>query len=375
MSELVMQSSDLAARPLPNVNVTIRPGVMSDVPFVDSLQKMHTKQVGWMPTAQLEGHIAGGNVLIAEERHEGTEARRHEGEPTDDGTHSVPSSLRASVPIGYCLFKDRYFKREDVGIIYQLNVAPGKQRGLIGASLIKAAFERSAYGVKLFCCWCAQDIEANHFWESIGFVPLAFRAGSRGKTDGGARREGRVHIFWQRRIRAGDTQTAYWYPSETSGGALRENHIVLPIPPGTHWSDAKPVVLPGAGVPGFPGVEMNTQKALEGESEKKQCRRPAKKVAAPIRKNTASAGGLRFAPLPEPKAEKPAKPAGAKREKREKQRNDPKYIAAARELRDRWLEQVNAQPLVGQGMYDVTRAIDDQTRVETVEPMKLPAAA
>jgi hypothetical protein len=33
--------------PLPRVNVTIRPGVMSDVPFLDSLQKLHTKQVGW----------------------------------------------------------------------------------------------------------------------------------------------------------------------------------------------------------------------------------------------------------------------------------------------------------------------------------------
>lgn len=38
---------------LPQVDVTIRPGVPSDVPFLDSLQKLHTKQVGWRPTAQL----------------------------------------------------------------------------------------------------------------------------------------------------------------------------------------------------------------------------------------------------------------------------------------------------------------------------------
>jgi hypothetical protein len=30
---------------------------------------------------------------------------------------------------------DRYMKREDCGIVYQVNVAPGRQRGLIGAAL------------------------------------------------------------------------------------------------------------------------------------------------------------------------------------------------------------------------------------------------
>lgn len=113
-----------------------------------------------MPTAQFEGKIKLGHVLTAEV----------------DGER-----------VGYCIGNDQYFKRDDVGIIYQLNVVPGKQRGFIGASLLKAQFERSAYGCKLYCCWCAQDIEANHFWEAMGFVPLAFRAGSAKKA--------RMHIF------------------------------------------------------------------------------------------------------------------------------------------------------------------------------------
>ncbi len=92
-----------------------------------------------------------------------------------------------SEPVGYCIGNDQYFKRDDVGIIYQMNVVPGRQRGFIGASLLKAQFERSAYGCKLYCCWCAQDIAANRFWESMGFVALAFRAGSEKKA--------RVHIF------------------------------------------------------------------------------------------------------------------------------------------------------------------------------------
>ncbi len=71
MSEIVLQSNAIAPRPLPQVDVTIRSGVMEDVPFLDSLQKLHTKQVGWMPTAQFEGKIKLGHVLIAEEVNSG----------------------------------------------------------------------------------------------------------------------------------------------------------------------------------------------------------------------------------------------------------------------------------------------------------------
>jgi hypothetical protein len=119
-------------------------------------------------------------------------------------------------PVGYLISADRYFKRDDVGIVYQMNVVPGRQRGLVGATLLKAAFDRAAYGCRLFCCWCAQDIAANRFWEAMGFVPLAFRTGSRGK---GAKGASRTHVFWQRRVRAGDVTTPYWFPSQTTAGA------------------------------------------------------------------------------------------------------------------------------------------------------------
>ena len=115
MPEIILSSNAVTLRPLPQVNVSIRPGVLSDVPFLDSLQEMHTKQVGWMPTKQFEGKIKLGHVLIAE----------------SDGE-----------PVGYCIGNDQYFKRDDLGIIYQLNVAPTKQRGLIGATLLKAMFDR-----------------------------------------------------------------------------------------------------------------------------------------------------------------------------------------------------------------------------------------
>ncbi|MGN6625774.1 MAG: hypothetical protein ACTHLN_04070, partial [Tepidisphaeraceae bacterium] len=59
------------APPLPQIDIAIRPATLADIPFMDALQKLHSKQVGWMPTKQFEGKIAAGHVLIAEERREG----------------------------------------------------------------------------------------------------------------------------------------------------------------------------------------------------------------------------------------------------------------------------------------------------------------
>ncbi len=229
MSEIILQSAVATPTPLPQVDITIRPGTMDDVPFLDALQKKTTKQVGWMPTKQFEGKVAAGHVLIAEKN----SPQRHgeHGDQLDDSGRSPCAPCLRGEQLGYLIGNDQYFKRDDVGIIYQINVVPEMRRSLVAASLLKAQFERSAYGCKLYCCWCAQDIEANRFWEAMGFVPLAFRAGSEKKS--------RVHIFWQKRIRKDDTTTPWWFPSKTAGGSIREDRIVLPIPPGTHWSDAK----------------------------------------------------------------------------------------------------------------------------------------
>src|SRR3954452_19242609 len=211
--------------PIPKFPINVRPATMEDLSFIDGLQKIHTKMVGWMPEKALVGKIKLGHVLVAESD-EATKARSDEGEEkneiaTSPAFPSVASSLRRSVassPLGYLIGNDQYFKRDDVGIIYQMNVVPGKQRGFVGATLLKAMFDRAAYGCRLYCCWCAQDIEANRFWESLGFVPLAFRAGSEKK---GPKGSSRVHIFWQRRIGQGDQATPYWYPSQTNAGAIR----------------------------------------------------------------------------------------------------------------------------------------------------------
>jgi len=98
--------------PIPRIAISIRLGVMSDVPFLDSLQKLHTRQVGWMPTKQFEGKIKLGHVLIAEgNRDVETERRNAEVKGADDAgsAHCVSRSLRLSVstPIGYLIGNDQ----------------------------------------------------------------------------------------------------------------------------------------------------------------------------------------------------------------------------------------------------------------------------
>lgn len=72
--------------------------------------------------------------------------------------------------------------------------------------------------------------------------------------------------------------------------------------------------------------------------------------------------GFSFASAP-----KPAEPAAIttpaakpKRTPKPKRKNDPQLVAAARELRDRWLDEVNAGrylPTAANAKYDVTRQI------------------
>src|SRR5690242_129421 len=119
-------SSAIVPIPLPRADVSVREATLADVAFIDSLQKLHERQVGFMRTSWIEGKIKAGQIVVAAEA---------------DGT-----------PVGYCISTDRYQKHDDIGIVYQMNVLPGRQRAFVGATLLRAVFDRAAYGCKLFCC-------------------------------------------------------------------------------------------------------------------------------------------------------------------------------------------------------------------------------
>ena len=372
--------------PVPRSPISVRAATPSDLAFIDQLQRVHTHMVGWMPGKQLEGKIALGQVLIAEQI--GTADDADDADLKTANTNSSAQSAQSAVtPLGYCIAHDQYAGRDDVGIVYQLNVLPLKQRNLIGATLIKSVFERAAYGCKLFCCWCAQDIQANWFWESCGFVPLAFRTGSASKQ--------RIHIFWQRRVRADDETTPYWFPSLTKAGAVREDRLVLPIPPGTHWRDCKPVILPGITVepelpktlPGGAPIRIRPEQPQYSAAQKAVLRRAQSKhlKGVPLgKKAVITRSGIKYVDRTDfvPELDAPdvlAEPPKPKRAPKPRQINDPKHVAAARELRDRYLEHVNGEQanerwlIAPGGKYDVSRVLPAPTQNEKDEARMIAA--
>ena len=95
----------------------------------------------------------------------------------------------------------------------------------------------------------------------------------------------------------------------------------------------------------------------------KKPRAPKTKVVKPP---SQPSGGLWFAPASpakgSPEAKAAAKAAPPK-PKREKLKNDPKVVEAARELRDRYIEEINAAPHLllppsANGKYDVSRQLE-----------------
>ena len=324
--------------PVPQVEIRIRKGTHEDIDFMDSLQKQHGKALGWFPRKQFEGYVEQHGVLVAES---------------------------GGQRVGYVLYKDRYGGRDDVGAIYQLAVEPGLQRKCVGAALVKAVFESAAYGCRLFCCWCAQDLPANKFWEGVGVVPIAFRTGSRGR---GKKKEPRTHILWQRRVIAGD-EHPWWYPFQTKGGAVREERLVFPISPGVHWSEAKPVILPEEARKPKELIEAERLQLEASEAEKKAKRKArVKKVEKVVDPRAGMiqisvAGKTKWIPAPGKATETPgatgsfqcettvlARPleesSGTQTKPAPKPllKHEKAAIAFCRELRDRWQERVSEEP-------------------------------
>jgi hypothetical protein len=109
-----------------------------------------------------------------------------------------------------------------------------------------------------------------------------------------------------------------------------------------HWRDAMPRVLPGGGEsPQLENSQARRNRAPRSKTEKQP--------------QTKALGRLWFAPAAPPAAANPEK---TKRPPKPKGKNNPQHIAAARELRDRYLEQVNSGNLLlpqKRGKYHVAR--------------------
>jgi hypothetical protein len=139
----------------------------------------------------------------------------------------------------------------------------------------------------------------------------------------------------------------------------------LPILPGVHWSDDLPLLVPE-------GEQTNDVPKTRQAGRVKT--KPPTKLMPPT-KSAMIFGKPGAMPVPttteatqtkvaQTKAiEKPIKPA--------KMRKAPTELAnKARELRDKYLEQVNTMPITSSGKYDVVRRIE---KAETIEAKRLAA--
>ncbi|MCC6907205.1 MAG: GNAT family N-acetyltransferase [Phycisphaerales bacterium] len=189
--------------------ITIRSAQPGDLKFLDHLQKKFSNQVGFLPTQALESNIERGRVSIALENDE---------------------------PAAYLLGKGHYLRDAHFGIIYQAAVSYDARRRLVGTALVQHFIDHMEPTIRLIGLWCAQDIEANEFWNACGFEAIAARHGSR--------RRGRVHIFWVGRTMRGRHEQLR-YPRCTQGGLMREQREVFGLEPGQEYQEVELPTLAG----------------------------------------------------------------------------------------------------------------------------------
>jgi hypothetical protein len=152
------------------------------------------------------------------------------------------------------------------------------------------------------------------------------------------------------RIREDDVETKWWYPCQTSGGAIGDDRLVFPIPPDKHWRDEMPVILPKPAQNAITDQRAATTRAPKNSPH---ANGPVLHGARQFRPPTTTANAVVVQATPEPVVDNP------KREKTPKVKCDPRHVALARELRDRWSEHVNtgAMQIEGAAKYDVTRML------------------
>ena len=375
----------------PRVGIRIREGTLADVAFIDRMQKAQSRELGFLPLMAIEGKVKLNQVLIAESDVGATPASPAEGRSTVAGDAGVAPT---GMPVGYLIAADRYCRRDEIGYVTQINVLPEYRRHLVAAKLLSAQFDRSAYGCRLYGCWCAQDLKANEFWEAMGFTAIAFRTGSRTKgRDASGKAMPRVHLFWQKRIRPNDTTTPWWYPAKTEGGEMREDRLVFPIPAGVQWQDVLPIVLPetanaamnaavnkkalGATVYGTPQAvlatdptALSTRPSHPEKKKPKTSKEPAQPAAGlwfgGSRASTESTDDDRASRAEARAIAKAAAKAAAARV-------DPRLITLSRELRDRWTETAEFL-LSSPGKYNLCRTVERPLRRSALAAESSPTA-
>lgn len=216
---------------LPN-SMAVREAALTDMVYIDSLQKKHGEQLGFMAWSWIRAAIIDRHCWVGTENGE---------------------------PACYVLGKPRYKDQYAVGIIYQACVQYDAQRRTLGFALVQAFLGAMAISTEQLVLWCAQDIEANLFWNACGFKALAWRVGGKKAT--------RIHICWSYARDPDKPLDQHWFPESTTGGSMKAWRRVQKLEPGESWVDPKRVhdaliVKPGNQIvtPGDQTVLVSTNK-------------------------------------------------------------------------------------------------------------------
>lgn len=221
---------------MPEPLFSVRPAKQADVPYIDSLQKKHGEAVGFLGIDWIRKLIIEQHAWVG----------------TENGA-----------PACYLIGKATYRDRLDVGIVYQACVQYDAQRRHLGAALVASYLSAMPETCRAIILWCAQDLEANYFWRSMGFDAIAWRAGSK--------RKGRIHILWEGNVPHNAPLESRYLPSKTTGGVLRGDRLVFPLKDGETWVDPKRF------------NESMVEREIVLPSERSTDRRPKPKAVRPPR--------------------------------------------------------------------------------------------
>jgi N-acetylglutamate synthase-like GNAT family acetyltransferase len=132
--------------PTPQVGILSRAS-LSDLRFIDSLQKKFGRSLGFLPTEALEKNLEAGNVDLC---------------------------LENGDPAGYLLCRPVLSWQPGLSSIVQAAVCMDAQRRHHGLALLLQVEERArARGQVAMQANCAVGVEANEFWAAAGFKPIA----------------------------------------------------------------------------------------------------------------------------------------------------------------------------------------------------------
>lgn len=122
---------------------TIRPATVADLRFVDSLQKVHTNKLGFLPRMALEWYLAAGCVTVGQEN--------------DDDA-------------GYLLGRAAFRWQPLLRPITQAAVCMDATRRHVGLTMVQRVVDDArAAGQLGVQAMCREDLESVHFWRAAGF--------------------------------------------------------------------------------------------------------------------------------------------------------------------------------------------------------------